>query len=235
MSVCRITHQFCRKSVPWALQHAKGLAEDQIAHDIKYEPLTPMCRIPLSVPALVISQLLRMAVCSLAKHLAPNPHIREDVLLQGFDCGIAKSVAHDSSLARMLRLVNGRVYADCFGRAWECFVEAPLSYVGTETVNCLQTSRCVDGKQVGAKAYIWPILDMCAVQRKMAATFVRIVGEIDVCDLCKKRAGVFREWMESQSIDNDCKNLHGVSRRSPLFGNSTNVESERPKNGRNEK
>jgi hypothetical protein len=103
------------------------------------------------------------------------------------------------------------VDAHCFGCTRECLVEASLSYIGTETVNRLQTSRSVDGKQVGSKAYIWSILDMCAVKCKMTATFVGIVGEVDVCDLGKKRARVFCKWMKSQPVNNDCKNLSGVS------------------------
>jgi hypothetical protein len=41
----------------------------------------------------------------------------------------------------------------------------------------------------------------------MPAAFVGVVCEIDVCDLCKERAGVFCEWVEGETVDDDCKDL----------------------------
>lgn len=41
----------------------------------------------------------------------------------------------------------------------------------------------------------------------MSRSLVRIVGQVDVCDFCEKRARVFGEWVEGQSVDDYTKDL----------------------------
>jgi hypothetical protein len=118
-------------------------------------------------------------------------------------------MAHDSSFAGMLHLINRRVYANCFGRAWECLVEASLSNISTEAVNCFEARSSVDGKRVRSNADICSILDMCAVESKMAATLVGVVGKVEVGEFGKERARIFCERMESQAVENNCEDLDG--------------------------
>jgi hypothetical protein len=41
----------------------------------------------------------------------------------------------------------------------------------------------------------------------MSAAFVGVISEIDVGNLGKKRARVFCEWVEGQTVDDYCKYL----------------------------
>jgi hypothetical protein len=136
-----------------------------------------MCCVPLAVPAFVVCSLFRSTiVTSPPKHLAPNTDIGENVLLQAFDRRVTESMAHDSPLTRMLHLVDRRVYTNCLRGAWKCFIEARLANIATEAIDSLQSSRSVDGEQVWSESYIGSILDMCTVESKMSASFVRIIG-----------------------------------------------------------
>jgi hypothetical protein len=116
-------------------------------------------------------------------------------------------MAHNSSLARMLHLVNRRVHADCFGSAWECLIEASLSNIRAKTVDSFEACGSVDGKRVRSDADICSVLDMCTMKRKMAATLVGVVGEVEVGEFGKKRARVFCERMECQAVENYGRNL----------------------------
>lgn len=140
-----IAHQLCSEPVDWAFQHAKGLSEYQIAHNVKHQPLTPMSCVPLIIPALVVCALLcDAALCPLVEHFATNSYVCQYVFLQALDRRVTESMAHDSSLAGMLCLINSRVHADSFRRAREGFVKARLSHITSEAIDSLQAGSCVD-------------------------------------------------------------------------------------------
>ena len=107
----------------------------------------------------------------------------------------------------MLHLVNRTVYADGLWCAREGFVKRGLLYIGPEAVNCFQARGGVDGEQVWAQTDMCSILLVSAVEGKMPRSFVRIVGEVDVCDFGEKRTWVFGEWVQGQSVDDHTKNL----------------------------
>jgi hypothetical protein len=164
--------------------------------------------VPLVIPAFVVCPLLgNTAINPLAKHLTSNTHIGEDVLLQALDSRVTEGVAHDSSLARMLHLVDCRVYADRCWRAGESFVEASLADIRAEAVDSLQSGRCVDGKQVWSETNVGAILDVGAVECKMPAALVGVVCQIDVGDFGEERTWVFCEGMECETVENDCEDL----------------------------
>lgn len=184
MPMRSISDQLRREAIHWTLQHAESFTEHQITHDVKYQPLTPMRRIPLIVPALVISSFLcDTAIHPLTQQFAPNSYIRKDILLQTLDRRVTERMAHDSPLARMLHLIDRTMHADSLRRTGKRLIETGFSYIRSEAINGFQSRGGVDREEIGAETHIWSILDMCAVESEMSGALVGVVGEIDICYL----------------------------------------------------
>lgn len=185
MPMRRIPHQLRRKPVRGALQHPKRLAKHQITHDVEDQPLTPMRRIPRAIPTISLlphTTSIRIPTRPTAQQLAPHPHIRNDILLQRPDRGIAERAAHHPPLARVLHLVDGRVHAHRRRRRRKRLVEIGLLDVRPEPVDALQPRGRVDAEQVGPQPYVRTILGVRVVKGKVARAFVGVPGEVDVCD-----------------------------------------------------
>jgi hypothetical protein len=139
VSMCCIAHQLRREAISWALEHTERFAEDEVTHDVEDQPFTPMCCVPLGIPAFFRDT----AVCLSSQHLTSYPHVCKNVLFQALDCVITKGMTHDSPLTCMLHLVDSRVHANGLWRARECFIEACFSDIATETVDGFQAGRSV--------------------------------------------------------------------------------------------
>lgn len=107
----------------------------------------------------------------------------------------------------MLLFIDGGMHADRFRGTGESLVEVAFLDIGAEAINGFQTGRSINAEQIGAKAHIWAILEMCLVKGEMARSFVRVVGKVDIGNLGEKRSWIPGQRVECQAVDNDGEGL----------------------------
>jgi hypothetical protein len=104
MSVCSTAHKIRREAIVRPLQHAKGFAEDQVAHDVKCKPVTYLCHVLSRTPSvrgfgrMRTSRASRCPVKDCTAELVDFPN---DVFFHTLDSIVSEAMRQNPTLAGM--------------------------------------------------------------------------------------------------------------------------------------